>query len=180
MRILVLYASTEGQTRKIARFVVSTLCDLGHGVELLPAADATSADITSAEAVVIAASVHAHRYQDSVTGLVAGTAPALADRPAIFLSVSLTAAGNDLEDWKGLNQLVNGFKSDTGWHPDRVIHVAGAFRFTEYDFLRYWAMRWIASQKDPTVEGRDHEYTDWAGLRDEIEDWARGLAGQPS
>ena len=39
MRILICYATTEGQTRKICRFVADHLMDNGHSVELLSADD---------------------------------------------------------------------------------------------------------------------------------------------
>ena len=37
MKILVVYATTEGQTRKVARHVFDRLAGAGHSVELLPA-----------------------------------------------------------------------------------------------------------------------------------------------
>ena len=61
-----------------------------------------------------------------------------------MLSVSLSAAGTDAEDWAGIHKCVAQFEADTGWIPGRVEHVAGAFRFSEYDFFRAWAMRRIA------------------------------------
>jgi menaquinone-dependent protoporphyrinogen oxidase len=59
-----------------------------------------------------------------------------------------------------------------------VEHVAGAFRFREYDFFRYWAMRWIASARDEAVRpGRDKEYTDWGKLDAAVDDWLASVTG---
>lgn len=57
------------------------------------------------------------------------------------------------------------FETETGRTPGRVEHVAGAFRFSDYDFFRAWAMRRNVDQKGEMVEpDRDKEYTDWSAL----------------
>ena len=176
MKILFIYASTEGQTARIALRSLSILAGLGHSVALLHARDAAEVEVSDYDAVVVAASVHLGEYQDELREVVAAHAAALAERPNLFLSVSLAAAGDDAEDWKGLENVVARFSQETGWSPDRVEHVAGALKFTEYDFFRYWAMRWIEARRDPQADaGADREYTDWAALESALEDWTRAI-----
>ena len=80
------------------------------------------------------------------------------------------------EDLKGLAECVDRFRTQTGWTPRRVEHVAGAFRFTEYNWFKTWAMRYIQSRKDPPARsGEDVEYTDWAALDTLIDSWLSGL-----
>jgi menaquinone-dependent protoporphyrinogen oxidase len=81
------------------------------------------------------------------------------------MSVSLAAAGDSEEDKRGLAECLERFLATTGVRPVVVEHVAGAFRYTEYDFLKRWAMKYIAWRKgQPTDTGRDYEYTDWDAL----------------
>ena len=148
MKILFLYASTEGQTAEIARQGMNTLTDLGHSVALVHARDGYDLDFSSFGAVVVAGSVHAGSYQEELVKTVKAHVFALRERPNHFLSVSLAAAGTDDDDWNGLENCVQKFTADTGWTPDRTEHVAGAFKFSEYGFFRYWAMRWIRSKND--------------------------------
>jgi len=172
MKLLVLYATTEGQTRKIARFVADRLADQGHAVELLPAGAAADLDPGRFDKVIAAGSVHAGSYQSDLTASLSAHAAALAARPSLFLSVSLSAAGDDPEDWDGLRSCVARLTEETGWTPGQVVHVAGAFRFTQYDFFRSWAMRWIARQKGESVDpNTDKEYTDWDRLGRDVDDW---------
>ena len=172
MNILIAYASTEGQTRKIARYAADYLIGQGHSVELVGAADAKDAELARFNAVLLAGSVHAGKYQKPLTALAKGKASALAQVRSAFLSVSLAAAGSDPADWEGLSDCVNRFAAKTGWTPPTVMHVAGAFRFSEYDFFKSWAMRWIAAQKDQKVSpDEDKEYTDWAGLKKTLDTW---------
>lgn len=175
MQILVVYATTEGQTRKIGRFVAAYLARLGHGVELLSAADA-SHDTPEGDAVVLAGSLHAGSYQGDLVDFARAHADTLRQRPTLFLSVSLSAAGSDPDDWAGLDAAVKRFAEKIGWSPGRTEHIAGALKFSEYDFFRYWAMRWIASHRDEAVKGgEDVEYTDWNALRGLLDEWIASL-----
>lgn len=176
MRILIVYATTEGQTRKVARHVFDQLGDAGHAVALIAAEEAGGLDPAGYDAAIVAGSVHGGRYQKELVAWAKAQARGLAGVPTLFLSVSLTAAGRDAQEWEGLEGCVARFADETGWTPGRVEHVAGAFRFSEYDFFKSWAMRWIASQRDETVRaGEDHEYTDWEALRGIVMDWTAGL-----
>lgn len=176
MYLLVAYATTDGQTRKIARFAADRLVTNGHSVELLDVKDAEGLDLARFDAVILAGSLHAGGYQKTLARFASEKHAELATLPTLFLAVSLSAAGQDPDDWAGLRKCLAAFETETGWTPGRVEHVAGAFRFTEYDFFRAWAMRRIADQKGETVEpGRDKEYTDWAALGATLDGWVAGL-----
>ena len=176
MKLLVAYATTDGQTRKIARFAADRLAGLGHAVELLNLEDAEGLDLSRFDGAILAGSLHAGGYQKTLVRFATDAAAELAQMPTMFLAVSLSAAGDDLDDWSGLRTCLADFNAATGWTPARVEHVAGAFRFSEYDFFRAWAMRRIADQKGETVEpGKDKEYTDWAALVLALDDWLVGL-----
>jgi menaquinone-dependent protoporphyrinogen oxidase len=172
MKVLIAYASTEGQTRKIARFCADHLIDTGHSVELAQAGDAKDIALDRFDAVLLAGSVHAGRYQKGLRKLAQRQCDGLAGMKAAFMSVSLAAAGDDPADWDGLRACVDRFAEVTGWTPATVMHVAGAFRFSEYDFFKSWAMRWIAAQKGQSVDPHeDKEYTDWDALKETVDQW---------
>ena len=174
--ILIAYATTDGQTRKIARFAADRLAGQGHAVELLNVADAEGLDLARFDGAILAGSLHAGGYQKALVGFVTGAREALARMPTLFLAVSLSAAGSDVEDWRGLRQCLAEFQDQTGWTPGRTEHVAGSFRFTEYDFFRAWAMRRIADQKGQRIEpGKDREYTDWAALGLVLDGWLQSV-----
>lgn len=176
MYLLIAYATTDGQTRKIVRFAADRLASAGHAVELLDVEDAEGLDLARFDAAILAGSLHAGGYQKALARYVTSARADLALMPTLFLAVSLSAAGTDAEDWAGLRNCLAGFETETGWTPGRVEHVAGAFRFSEYDFFRAWAMRRIADQKGEAVEpGKDKEYTDWAALAAALDAWIAGL-----
>jgi menaquinone-dependent protoporphyrinogen oxidase len=175
MKIAIIYATTEGQTRKIARFCADHLADAGDSVELIQAADAGDIDLSRFDGAILAASIHIMRYQKEMLDFAKARAEALRKLRTLFLSVSLTAASDDPEDREGLAECVAEFSARTGWTPGQVEHVAGAFMFSEYDFFRSWAMRWIAAQKGEKVRpDEDREYTNWEALRGVLNAWRAG------
>ncbi|MFZ9685836.1 MAG: flavodoxin domain-containing protein [Gemmobacter sp.] len=178
MKILIAYATTDGQTRKIARFVADRIADLGHGVELLSAADGEGLEPARFDGAILAGSLHAGGFQKSLAAFARAQAEALGAMPTLFLAVSLSAAGTDPEDWAGLRACLATFEAETGWHPGETLHVAGAFRFSEYDFFRAWAMRRIAEKKGEAVDPHaDKEYTDWDALGRSVDAWLGRLGG---
>ncbi len=178
MRIAIVYGTTEGQTQKICLFVQKVLLDTGHSAALLPAEAAKDVSAAEFDACILAASVHAGRYQKGLIDWATRNAAGLAGRPTLFLSVSLSAAGDRDEDWTELRGIAERFAKDTGWTPGRTEHVAGAFRFAEYDFFKSWAMRWIEAERDPGAKpGTDREYTDWPKLDAAVRDWTAAIAG---
>lgn len=171
MKIAIIYASTEGQTRKIAHHAEELLQVEDHSVTLRHASDAGDLRLSESDAIILAASVHAATYQSELVAYAKEHASTLNEGASMYLSVSLGAAGNDDAEWTALRGYLDDLKTDTGWTPGKIEHVAGAFKFNEYNFFRYWAMRWMESKRDPsTPAGEDRVYTDWDEL---LRDWTR-------
>lgn len=172
MNVLVGYATSEGQARKVARRVADRIAAHGRGVELVALADADDIDLRRFERIVIAASVHLGHYQRPAADFSARHAVELNARPTLFLSVSLAAAGHDAEDWRGLDRIMEDFREATGWTPTRVEQIAGAYRPAKYDVFRRFVMRRIVAKRDPAADpDQDREYTDWQALDAAIDDW---------
>lgn len=179
MKILLLYGTTEGQTRKISEFVAKRLRDIGDAVTLVDATgDTTLVDLRSYDAAIVAASLHAGQYQSSVTHFVRANHAWLNMMPSAFISVSLSAAGTDPEDLKGIADCAARFKADTNWTTPAVHQIAGAFRFTEYDFFKRWVLKLIAWEKGVKVEpGKDVELTNWDALAATVDSMRARFAG---
>lgn len=167
MSILIFYGTSEGQTRKVSEFVCDIFAARGHDVSLLDAANTAAGDVklNQFDAAIIAASLHLGRYQTTVEDFVRARAHTLNGIRTMFLSVSLSAASKDADDLKGMRECASKFLEASNWTPSEIHHVAGAFRFTKYDFFKRWAMRLIAYQKGVSIDvSRDLELTDWKAL----------------
>jgi len=165
MKILCVYSTTEGQTAKIMEFVARRLRFAGDDVTLLEAASAGTLDVTGFDGAILAASVHVGMYQKPLLAFARAHADWLQRVPSAFLSVSLAAASSDSEELKSLETITEGFRAHTGWTNAEIHHVAGAFRFTGYDFFKSWLMRVVAWEKGvKATPGQDLELTDWPAL----------------
>ena len=183
MKTLILYGTTEGQTRKIADYVANHLRKLGNHVTLAEAAEAPwDMRPNDYDAAIFAASLHAGIYQEPLVKFARTHHERLNRMPSAFLSVSLSAAGKEPDELKGIAECADRFKRETGWTPTEVHHIAGAFRFTEYDFFKRWVMRLIAWEKGVKVgPSQELELTDWDALAKIADAFhARGAAKQAS
>ena len=176
MKLFIGYASSEGHTRRIARHVGDRLVDAGHGVEIAPLSDAGDLDLTRFDGVLLAASIHVSHYQKALTHFVHDQLTDLATRPTLFLSVSLAAAGHDAEEWRALDRIVADFAEATGWTPEQVVQVAGAFTPARYDIVTRFIMRRIIAKKDPQADlEQDKDYTDWQSLEAQVDGWVAAI-----
>ena len=121
MKILIVFGSTEGQTRKICQFSLDHLVTAGHAVALCPADSAEDMDPVGFDAVILAASVHAGHYQSNLLDFAERYSSRLDGMPTLFLSVSLSAAGDDKDDWDGLAKMIDKMIIRTGWTPSRRV-----------------------------------------------------------
>lgn len=175
---VVLYATREGQTRRIAEHVAELLAARGHAAKLRDVRDIGEQrepfEMGLYRGAILAASVHTGKHEPEMIAFVKRHRAELDAMPTAFLSVSLAAAGAaDTEHspvarakaardcWSVVEKLV----AETGWRPGRVEHVAGALAYSKYNFLVRFVMKRIAkSESMPTDTSRDYEMTDWKAL----------------
>ncbi len=130
------------------------------------------------DAVVAAASLHAGHHQRAMVDWVKADRDTLSDRPKRFISVSLTAAEDTSEAREATKRCIDDFEEETGWQPSRSEPVAGALQYREYDVFTRVLMRLKMRQGGhPADPSQDHEYTDWAALRQLAEEFAAQLSG---
>lgn len=166
MKTLIVYSSTEGQTKKICDFIYSQLCKAGVETELMDAKNIYNLN-QEYDMYILAGSVHIGNYQNSLRKFASKFHQKLNTNPSAFLSVSLTAAGNKKEDRVELGNITSKFLKKTKWKPHFVLQVAGALRYSKYNFIKKWIMKRIAEKNGVhTKTSQDYEYTDWDQLRD--------------
>jgi len=155
----------RGPTRKVVRSAARHLTTCGHSVEVLSAEDAGGIDLEDFDRVLVAGSIHAGTFQKSVVAFARENHVTLERVGAVFLSVTLAALSSEASEHDELERWIDAFRASTGWTPAEVVHVAGALKFTEYDFLRSQVMKLIVSRKMPGTDTRGNtEFTDWPAL----------------
>ncbi len=167
MRVLIVYGTTEGQTRKVANFLGDEAEKMGHTVVVSDSTTHPPGPL-GYDVVLVGASLHMHKYQSSVIHYIKNNAQALNQKKSGFFSVSLSALseGHDEKSWDELHEITSALMTETDWSPKKVEYVAGALLYTKYDFFKRFVMRTIAKRGGGDIDTRhDHEYTDWEKVK---------------
>lgn len=161
-RILLLYASVEGQTTLIAERIAKVLRAAAHSVELLPAdSNPSRLDPAAYDGVIIGASIHYGHHPACLRKLVARQRGALGARPNAFFSVSLSAGGPRPKP-AAAQRYIDKFLRKTGWQPQQVASFAGAVKYSVYGPIKRRVMIvFVGLGGGETDTSRDYEYTDW-------------------
>lgn len=177
--ILIVYATTEGQTRKIAFFAQDAVLSCGRVGEVFDAAlIPNDLDIEYYGAAILAGSLHQGKHQSSLTHFARRNATALNSMPVLFLSVSLSAVVDDESHRADCQRCIDDFLQETGLRPQQTLPVAGALKYLEYDWVKRMIMLSISkSENRDTDTSHDYEYTDWPALRAAVVGFAGSTAG---
>jgi menaquinone-dependent protoporphyrinogen oxidase len=158
-RVLILYATTEGHTARVAERIAKRLRDKGHRVESRRARSArASLDLERYETVIVGASVHYGRHPGHLRSLLRKHRAALAARPGAFFSVSLSARSKP----PAARCYVQNFLRQVGWQPQQTAAFGGALPYSRYGaFKRLLMIAFVGLAGGDTDTSRDYEYTDW-------------------
>ena len=162
--IPVFYATTEGQTRRIAERLVAAFRERGFSSRAIDVAssDADWVEWLRVRAAVVGASLHVHRHQRSAEAFVREHAADLNAHPSAFFSVSLAAVSPTAAERDEAAELASKLPLGVGWHADEVACIGGALAYTRYGFITRFIMKWIARRRGaPTDTSRDYEFTNW-------------------
>ena len=164
--VLIVYATREGQTEKIARRMAEAIRAEGHDAELFDADHPTGPpDLERFQAIVVGGPIHARGYPRSIVRFARNYKELLERVPSAFFSVGLAVASRTSDGRTQTRELVERFVKLTGWRPRRVELIAGALPYSKYNFLVRFVMRRIAAHEGgDTDTSRDYEYTDWPAV----------------
>jgi menaquinone-dependent protoporphyrinogen oxidase len=128
----------------------------------------------TSDVAFLAASLHVGRYQTALVEFARAHHETLNAMASDFISVSLSAAGENPDDWEGLEQCVARLFNETRWKPKPIHHAAGAIRYSQYDFFKRLALKFIAARRGQhTVTSRDYDLTDYDALTAFVMDFVR-------
>ena len=168
MKIVVLFETGEGQTRKIAEFIASQTRQAGHDVCMVDTSEKlVKFSLGNADKIILAAPVHERRHPKNFEVAISAATQDLAKCPTLMISVSLKAAFP-----KGLEEAqdyLTEMEMRTGFEPTREALIAGAVRTDSYDYFQRQIVQHVALKGHETElrEGAK-EFTDWDTLADTV------------
>ena len=170
MKVLILYATVEGQTAKIAEYVAEHIKKSEHDVMLANIDDPTRIAFDGIDAVILAAPVHQQVHPRTFEAFLEASHDALAQRKTLLISVSLSAAFP--EGLGEARRYITSLKTRTGFVPDVELTVAGAVRVGQYDYFATQFLQHVVLRgRDYDFSAGEHEFTDWEAVTGGVSDF---------
>ena len=171
-KLLVLYSSRNGQTRKIIEAMQDEFS--GYDVEVADLHGPIRKNLSKYDKVLIGASVrYGHFHRDLYT-FIDVHSEQLSAADASFFCVCLTARKPEKADPKN-NAYIKKFLAKSPWRPRTIGVFAGALKYSEYNWWQARLIQMIMKMTGGSTDtSRDLEFTDW----DKVRDFARQLAGK--
>jgi menaquinone-dependent protoporphyrinogen oxidase len=172
-RVLIIFASSHGQTAKIAEAIAQRLRERGADVDVC---DAHARDVPSPDdydVVGLGSHVRHGKHDPVIHRYIDRHLSSLQARQNFFFSVSLTASDKPyLPDPGGY---IYDTTYATAFRADSSVAFAGALPYRHYNPILRLLMKLRSSRHGHPIDTtRDHVFTDWAQVRrfaDSIADW---------
>lgn len=174
------FDTCHGHTQKIARSVAMQMQNRGMDVTLRSVRSDDSPSFSQLDAVIVLAPIHTGHHSRHLRRFIQDHKVALACIPTMFLSVSLSAAGDPAQQDDAI-RVMEEFLDETKWRPTMQHIVEGELAYRRYTWLTRLLMRIIAWRAGGNTDTRkNHVYTDWERLERHVDDFVDALAGTDS
>lgn len=160
--ILILYATTDGQTLRICQRLQQVIEGCGHQVRLEPVERHAQLDLHAPDKIVVGASIRYGKHAQAVYDLVQRNAALLSSKPNAFFTVNVVARKPD-KNRPETNPYLLKFLKQIAWKPRQLAVFAGKINYPLYGPLDRLVIRLIMwMTHGPTQSDAVVEFTDWA------------------
>jgi menaquinone-dependent protoporphyrinogen oxidase len=161
-KILILYSTTDGHTRKISQRLQRILEERAHEVSLVSITDEPGIDLRPFDRIAIGASIRYGRHSRQMIDFINCNVQALETKPSAFFSVNLVARKPG-KSQPATNPYLKKLLKRIDWKPKNLAVFAGKLDYPRYNTLDRMIIRlimWIT--RGPTDPKTAVEFTDWS------------------
>jgi menaquinone-dependent protoporphyrinogen oxidase len=165
---LIIYSSTDGQTIKICKRIMSIIGDC----KIVSINEAKNENLSKYEKVIVGASIRYGKHKPELYDYISENCDHLIDTNASFFSVNVVARKPE-KNTPLTNPYVQKFLSISKWHPSLIGVFAGKIDYPRYGLLDKFMIRlimWIT--KGPTNTKNVYEFTNW----DDVDSFAKKIS----
>jgi menaquinone-dependent protoporphyrinogen oxidase len=165
---LIIYSSTDGQTIKICKRIMSIIGDC----KIVSIDEAKNENLSKYEKVIVGASIRYGKHKPELYEYISENCDHLIDINASFFSVNVVARKPE-KNTPLTNPYVQKFLSISQWHPSLIGVFAGKIDYPRYGLLDKFMIRlimWIT--KGPTDTKNVYEFTNW----DDVDSFAKKIS----
>ena len=167
---LIIYSTTDGQTRKICERLAQSF----DSSKLLSVANVANQKLSNYDQIIIGASIRYGKHQPAVYQFIEKNRALLDRKKTAFFSVNVVARKPEKSSPEN-NPYMQKFLKLSDWKPGLLAVFAGRLNYPQYRFLDKFMIRFIMYMtKGPTDISQTYEFTNWA----QVDEFASILAKQ--
>jgi len=164
MKSLIIYSSTDGQTKKICE-VIRENFNNKEFIEILSLEDAFHLNINNYDQIILGASIRYGNYKSNLFKFIKYNIKILETKKNAFFSVNVVARKNE-KNTPDTNPYIKKFLKKTNWRPKKIEVFAGKVDYPNYNLFNKLVIRLIMFiTKGPTDISHSYEFTDWAKVK---------------
>jgi menaquinone-dependent protoporphyrinogen oxidase len=178
VNILILYATLEGQTEKVAERMAQVLRNKGHQVTSQSAERIQdNFNLDSFEAAILGGSIHMGHHPKFLKNFVSQHLDWLNSNTTALFTVCMGINSQEAKSRQEAQTYGEHFIKQTNWHPALTATFAGAVKYTQYNIITRFIMKMISKHEGGSTDtSHDHEYTDWDAVARFAEQFAEKIA----
>ncbi|MDO4781951.1 MAG: menaquinone-dependent protoporphyrinogen IX dehydrogenase [Capnocytophaga felis] len=169
---VIIYASVDGQTKKICEHIKEVLLSKNQKAEIIPITDFRE-NLNDFDKIILASSIRYGKHNQDIVKLIDENHELLNAKKSAFISVNLVARKAEKRQ-ADTNPYVIKFLNKIKWKPTEVEVFAGKINYKLYGFLDKLIIKLIMTiTKGPTSSDAEIEYTDWDNVTSFAERFAK-------
>ena len=160
MEDLIIYSSTDGQTKRICETIKDHLA-LNDRIKIVSLNEINKINLEKIKKIIIGASIRYGRHNRKVQDFVIKNKHILVTKKTAFFSVNVVARKEE-KSTPETNPYVKKFLAKTKWKPDKVAVFGGKVDYPNYNFINKNVIRFIMMiTNGPTNTDNSYEFTNW-------------------
>ena len=164
MRSLLIYSSTDGQTKKICEIIKANSV-FRDSFEIFSIDDAFQIKLQEYDQIVIGASIRYGRHNSKIYKFIEVNKKILENKKNAFFSVNVVARKKE-KNTPETNPYIKKFLSKANWRPMKLAVFAGKVDYPNLSFLNRNIIKMIMFiTNGPTDTKKTYEFTDWQSVR---------------
>lgn len=161
-KILIVYSTTDGQTKKICKRIKTLIETLENQVSVVSMSNMQDIDINLFQKVIIGASIRYGKHSKETYEFISNNRKILESKSNAFFSVNVVARKPD-KNTPETNPYINKFLKEIEWKPNKLAVFAGKIEYQKYTFFDRFMIKLIMRMTDgPTDPKTNIEFTNWA------------------
>ena len=170
MNSLIIYSSTDGQTKKICETLKNNSINKST-YEVISLNEAFLVEIEKYEKIIIGASIRYGRHNPRVYKFIQNNKYILDKKKNAFFSVNVVARKPE-KNIPDTNPYIRKFLKKSNWQPKKLGVFAGKIDYPKLGFINRSVIRLIMFiTGGPTNTSNTYEFTDWKSVRKFIKEF---------